>query len=103
MLDVLNPQDFREFVLDDFEDSRIPLWSVNAEVPLGPLVAQLVWIPDRTYHDLPEPGATLTLVSGAALLGLIGRRRYARHSGQKRAQTYAASRFLNDFAREHLI
>ena len=63
VLDVLNPQDFREFVLDDFEDSRIPLWSVNAEVPIGPLVAQLVWIPDRTYHDLPESGATFAFTS----------------------------------------
>ncbi len=63
VLDVLNPQDFREFVLDDFEDSRIPLWSVNAEVPLGPLVAQLVWIPDRTYQELPEPGATFAFTS----------------------------------------
>ncbi len=57
LLDVVNPQNFREFVLDDFEDSRIPLWSLMAEIPLGKLTAQVIWIPDRTYHKLPAPGA----------------------------------------------
>ena len=30
LLDVVNPQNFREFILDNFDDSRIPLWTVNA-------------------------------------------------------------------------
>jgi hypothetical protein len=55
VLDLVNPQSFREFILEDFEDSRIPLWAVNAEVPVGDAVVQLVWIPDQTYHELPEP------------------------------------------------
>lgn len=54
VLDVVNPQDFREFVLDEFEDSRIPLWSVNAEIPIKALTLQLLWIPDLTYHNIPE-------------------------------------------------
>jgi hypothetical protein len=33
-------------------------------------------IDDFGFTPLPEPGATLTLVSGVALLGAIGRRRY---------------------------
>ena len=48
VLDVLNPQSFREFILDDFEDSRIPLWMVNAEIPVGEAMLQLLWIPDKT-------------------------------------------------------
>ncbi len=40
--------------------------------------AQLNGIDDFGFTPLPEPGTTLTLASGAALLGLIGRRRYAR-------------------------
>jgi len=29
LLDVINPLDFREFILEDFEDSKIPLWMFN--------------------------------------------------------------------------
>ncbi len=57
VLDVVNPQSFREFILDDFDDSRIPLWTVNAELPVGAGgTVQLLWIPDTTYHELAEPG-----------------------------------------------
>lgn len=54
VLDVVNPQDFREFVLADFDESRIPLWTVNADIPIKNMNLQLVWIPDQTYHDIPE-------------------------------------------------
>ena len=57
VLDLVNPQSFREFILDEFEDSRIPLWALNAEIPVKDLVVQLLWIPDQTYHDLPEADA----------------------------------------------
>lgn len=53
VLDVVNPQNFREFILDDFDDSRIPLWSLNAEIPVNDSVLQLIWIPDKTYNVLP--------------------------------------------------
>jgi hypothetical protein len=57
VLDVVNPQEFREFILPDFDDSRIPLWTVNAEIPVRDVDIQLLWIPDPTYHDLaPEDG-----------------------------------------------
>lgn len=57
VLDVVNPQDFREFILEDFGDSRIPLWSVNAEIPIEHVTVQLIWLPDQSYHKLPEPGS----------------------------------------------
>ncbi|MBL4754968.1 MAG: hypothetical protein JKY52_15400 [Flavobacteriales bacterium] len=57
LLDVINPQYFREFILDDFEDSRIPLWSVKAEFPIRKLKVQLLWMPDQTYHSLIDPAA----------------------------------------------
>ncbi len=63
VLDVVNPQDFREFILEDFESSRIPLWAVRAEVPIGPWALEAFWIPDRTYHRLPEAGALFEITS----------------------------------------
>ena len=29
VLDVVNPQSFRAFILEDFEDSRLPLWTAR--------------------------------------------------------------------------
>jgi hypothetical protein len=56
VLDMVNPQSYREFILDDFEDSRIPLWMVNLTLILGDSATlQLLWIPDTTYHELAEP------------------------------------------------
>lgn len=53
LLDVINPQSFREFILDDFDDSRIPLWMVNAEFNIADSgVLQLLWIPDTSTHEL---------------------------------------------------
>jgi hypothetical protein len=40
--------------------------------------AQLNGIDDFGFTPLPEPGGVLTLASGSALLGVIGRRRSAR-------------------------
>jgi len=56
VLDVVNPQSFREFILEPFEDSRIPLWTLNYELPVGPTRLQLLWIPDPSTHDLPSRG-----------------------------------------------
>lgn len=63
VLDVVNPQSFREFILDDFDDSRIPLWTLNGEVPTDPGTLQVLWIPDRTYNDLPESEDQFALTS----------------------------------------
>lgn len=57
VLDVVDPQDFSEFILPDFEDSRIPLWSFDLEFPVNAVNVQLVWVPDRTYDDIPEEDA----------------------------------------------
>lgn len=54
VLDVVNPQNFREFILEDFDESRIPLWSALVEVPFPDWSIEFVWIPDKTYHVFPE-------------------------------------------------
>ena len=63
VLDVVDPQDYREFILDEFDDSRIPLWTVKAEIPIKSATLQLLWIPDPTHHRIPEAGATYEFVS----------------------------------------
>ncbi|NOY17296.1 MAG: hypothetical protein GXP23_10285 [Gammaproteobacteria bacterium] len=63
VLDVVNPQSFREFILEDFDDSRIPLWTVNLERQLGSWDAQVIWILDQTYHALPRSDATYAFTS----------------------------------------
>ena len=64
VLDVVNPQSFREFILPRFDDSRIPLWIAKTEIPIGDAsTLQLVWVPDQTYHDVPEPGSTFAFTS----------------------------------------
>ncbi|MBL6692091.1 MAG: hypothetical protein ISQ58_07970 [Pseudomonadales bacterium] len=68
VLDVVNPQSFREFILEDFDQSRIPLWTLNAEHSFydwlgGDWTLQLLWIPDRTYHALPKQGVTYAFSS----------------------------------------
>ena len=54
VLDLVNPQDFRELILDDFDDSRIPLWAVNAEIPVAEVVVPLVWIPEDCEAHKPH-------------------------------------------------
>jgi hypothetical protein len=63
VLDVVNPQDFREFILDDFERSRIPLWSTAVETPIGGATLQLIWVPDHSYHHFPPPGSPFDLTA----------------------------------------
>ncbi len=57
LLDVINPQNFREFMLEDFQDSRIPLWSIKGEFPIRDVDVEIVWIPDLTYHEIPSFGS----------------------------------------------
>jgi len=64
VLDVINPQSFHEFILDDFDDSRIPLWMLNVETPVADDdTLQFLWIPDTTYHELAEPGTPYQITS----------------------------------------
>lgn len=71
VLDVVNPQSFREFILPEFQDSRIPLWTVNAEVPVGEdSLLQLIWIPDQTYNDIPDADAAFAFTSPRVISAL---------------------------------
>ncbi len=63
VLDIVNPQSYREFILEDFDDSRIPQWMANIETRLGEWDAQLLWIPEQSYHVLPGNDALYTPTS----------------------------------------
>jgi len=63
VLDIVNPQDFREFILDDFEQSRIPLWTANVEIPLNNVTLQLLLIPEQTYHTFATAGSSYAFTS----------------------------------------
>ena len=56
VLDVLNPQNFAEFILEDFDASRISTWSARVDGTLGRLSWDLFWSPDASVHDLPDAG-----------------------------------------------
>ena len=63
VLDIVNPESFQYFILEDFEDSRIPTWMLNIERPVGDWDAQFLWIPDQTYSAIPESGASFEITS----------------------------------------
>lgn len=64
VLDVINPQNFREFILDDFQRSRIPLWMLNVEIPISDESSfQVIWIPDTTYNEFAQNGSRYEITS----------------------------------------
>jgi len=56
LLDLINPQDFREFILDDFIDSRVPLWMARGDIYVGDDTLQLLLIPDYRPNEIADPG-----------------------------------------------
>ncbi len=61
LLDLVNPFDLREFILDDYEDSRIPQWSINAKWRFWPdkpnKSLEFVFIPDFEDNYFMEEGS----------------------------------------------
>ncbi|WP_156970509.1 hypothetical protein [Andreprevotia chitinilytica] len=75
VLDVVDPVDFTNFIMDDPADARIPLWSANYQVTLPAFDLQLVWIPDTTFNDYSaEPNwyylTSPKIIPGAAPAGV---------------------------------
>lgn len=64
VLDVINPQNYREFNLPDFEDSRIPTWMINSQHPTGSNSnLQVLIIPDMTFNELADSGSQFSISS----------------------------------------
>jgi hypothetical protein len=73
LLDIINPTDFREFVQNTMEDSRITVWMAKAELPVGEtdniqvLAAQSE---DNKYPGLSKPNTGgFKVVTGNPFLG----------------------------------
>jgi len=62
IVDELNPMDFRELILPDLLDYRVPLWSTRANIYLGDNEFQLVWIPDIQFHRPAPEGSEWELL-----------------------------------------
>ncbi len=61
ILDAVNATDMREFTLDDYADSRIPLWMVKLEyAPTLNGAFQFLFIPDFQANYIPPVGAPFT-------------------------------------------
>ncbi len=63
VLDVLNPQSFEEFILDDFGSSRIGLWSIYLDTTIAGWRTELALIPDTTVHFIPPREARFALTA----------------------------------------
>jgi hypothetical protein len=56
--DVVNPKDFREFVLPEFTQLRLSLWAVNGTYHLAAgLNLEGVWTPDIRFNRVGKPGS----------------------------------------------
>lgn len=71
VLDVINPLDYREFILEDFLDSRRPLWAARVDIPAASGTFQVVWIPYFAPGRVPVPDNEFSLGKSYGL-GLIG-------------------------------
>ncbi len=64
--DVVNPRDFREFVLPDFSELRIPVWALDLTYRPAPgWSVEGVWTPDTLQNELPKQGAEFQFASPA--------------------------------------
>lgn len=60
--DEINPLDFRELILPDLIDYRIPLWTAKVDVYSGDDSYQILWIPDVKFHKPAPPGSEWELL-----------------------------------------
>lgn len=54
VVDVLNPLNYSEFLLQDFEEMRIPTWMFNYRYRFDDFAAQVVVVPDPTTSYIPN-------------------------------------------------
>lgn len=55
ILDVLNPQQFREFIFEDLSRTRLGIWGVNLQTKVDSYSMELFVSSDETVHESPNP------------------------------------------------
>lgn len=60
--DEINPLDFRELILPELLDYRIPLWMAKIDVYDEADSYQFIWIPDIRFHKPAPPGSEWELL-----------------------------------------
>ena len=60
--DEINPMDFRELILPELLDYRIPLWMAKFDYYRPDASYQLLWIPDIRFHKPAPPGSEWELL-----------------------------------------
>ncbi len=60
--DEINPVDFRELILPDLLDYRIPLWMAKLDYYRQEASYQMLWIPDMTFDKPAPPGSEWELL-----------------------------------------
>ncbi len=62
LTDEINPMDFRELILLDLLDYRIPLWTAKIDYYAEATTWQFLWIPDLKFHKPAPPGSEWELL-----------------------------------------
>jgi hypothetical protein len=57
IIDEINPLDFREFILPDLIDFRIPLWTIKGDYYFDRYQVEALWIPFFEPHKPAPPGS----------------------------------------------
>ncbi|WP_435103181.1 hypothetical protein [Arhodomonas sp. AD133] len=70
LLDVVNPRDTREFVLDDEVRTRMPLWLGTASYYRGDQEIQVVLVPDLETGRVPDRDARFDPTQGRLPVGV---------------------------------
>lgn len=57
LLDIVNPMDYRDWTIAEWEDTRIPLWMLRAEYSFPQVMGnlQFLWIFNNQHSTLPPP------------------------------------------------
>ena len=90
VLDVVDPQDFREFILPTFEDSRIPLWTLNTEIPIGAGAAPAAVDPRSERAHISAAGRHLRVHRAATRRTAAAARRRGRSARSRSARAALA-------------